>query len=267
MIRGLIGLALMVAPAWADAPARVVSINLCTDQLAMLVAAPGQLASVSYLAQDPVSSAMAREAAAYPTNRGQAEDILALQPDLVLAGTYSSPATLDMLDRLGLRVATFDMGTDLDSIRTNLRLMGDVLSRRDNADRIVAQFDRDLAALQADPRPDRRAALYGANGYSSGQDSLAGAILAAAGLTNVATELGLSQGGFVPLEDLVMADPDLIVTGQRQPRASRAEEVMDHPALRAITPGRQVVTAPDRDWACGTPHVLRAVAQLRQVAP
>ncbi|WP_405401777.1 ABC transporter substrate-binding protein [Paracoccus sp. Ld10] len=267
MIRWLIGLALIASPAWADAPARVVSINLCTDQLAMLVAAPGQLASVSYLARDPYSSAMAEEAATYPTNRGQAEDLLTLRPDLVLAGPYSSPATVAMLDRLGLRVATFDMGTDLDSIRTNLQRMGDVLGQRDRADRIMAQFDRDLAALQADLRPERRAALYGANGYSSGQDSLAAAILAAAGLSNVAADLGLPQGGFVPLEDLVMADPDLIVTSRRQPRASRAEEVMDHPVLRAITPGRQVVTASDRDWACGTPHVLRAVAQLRQVAP
>ena len=41
------------------APRRVVSINLCTDQLAMMLAAPGQLVSVSQLAGDPHSSAMA----------------------------------------------------------------------------------------------------------------------------------------------------------------------------------------------------------------
>ena len=50
--------------AWAEAdapapvPARVVSINLCTDQLAMLLAAPGQLLSVSHLAREPQSSSM-----------------------------------------------------------------------------------------------------------------------------------------------------------------------------------------------------------------
>ena len=60
--------------------------------------------------------------------------------------------------------------------------------------------------------------------------------------------------------------PLSLLTAAHRP-LSRAEEVMDHPVLHAITPGRQVVTAPDRDWACGTPHVLRAVAQLRQVAP
>ena len=44
-------------------PARVVSINLCTDQLALLLAAPGQLLSVSWLSQDPQSSMLAAAAA------------------------------------------------------------------------------------------------------------------------------------------------------------------------------------------------------------
>ena len=43
----------------ASVPRRVVSMNLCTDQMAMLVAAPGQLFSVSFLAADPVSSVLA----------------------------------------------------------------------------------------------------------------------------------------------------------------------------------------------------------------
>ena len=58
--RALLCLLLAAAPAAAqEAPARVVSMNLCTDQLAMLLAAPGQLLSVSKLARDPMSSAMA----------------------------------------------------------------------------------------------------------------------------------------------------------------------------------------------------------------
>ncbi|MGA0716208.1 MAG: ABC transporter substrate-binding protein, partial [Gemmobacter sp.] len=39
--------AVVGGPAAAAPPGRVVSINLCTDQLAMMLAAPGQLVSVS----------------------------------------------------------------------------------------------------------------------------------------------------------------------------------------------------------------------------
>jgi iron complex transport system substrate-binding protein len=52
---GMIGPA---ASAFAEPPRRVVSMNLCTDQLAMLVAAPGQLLSVSRIARDPRVSAL-----------------------------------------------------------------------------------------------------------------------------------------------------------------------------------------------------------------
>ena len=49
-------------PPAASAPERVVSIDPCTDQLALMLAAPGQLVSVRHLATDPRSSAMAEEA-------------------------------------------------------------------------------------------------------------------------------------------------------------------------------------------------------------
>ena len=80
----------------AAAPARVVSTNLCTDQLAMLLAAPGQLVSVSWLAADPRSSTMAAEAARYPANHGLAEEIFLLSPDLVLAGSYTARTAVDL---------------------------------------------------------------------------------------------------------------------------------------------------------------------------
>lgn len=257
----------MTAPAMAEPPARVLSMNLCTDQLAMLVAGPGQLISVSYLAHDPRASAMAEEAAAFPANHGLAEDILRLRPDLVLAGAYTTPVTVAILQRLGLSVEIFQPENDMEGIRANLRRMGDVLGRQDEAVVIIDRFDADLAALAAEPGDRRRAAIYAATGYSSGENSLAGAILHEAGLANVAAELGLAQGGFLPLERLVLADPDLVVTGKRYPRASRAEEMLDHPALRAITAEAGARALSDSDWVCGTPHVLRAIARLKETTP
>lgn len=87
----------------AEPPQRVLSMNLCTDQLAMLLAAPGQLISVSYLAQDPRASVMAEEAMTYDVNHGLAEEIFLLQPDLVLAGSFTTPATTALLRRLASR--------------------------------------------------------------------------------------------------------------------------------------------------------------------
>ncbi|WP_290689905.1 MULTISPECIES: ABC transporter substrate-binding protein [unclassified Haematobacter] len=244
---------------------RVVSVNLCTDQLAMMLAAPGQLVSISHLASDPRSSAMTEEAARYPHNHGLAEEIVLLQPDLVLAGRYGSAATTALLRRIGVPVEVFDPETSLAGIRDNVRRMGAALGRTAEAESLVKRFDADLAALGQPPADRRRAALYYANGYTAGDASLAGEILAAAGLANIASELGLRGGGMVSLEQLVLADPDLIIRGERYAGSSRAEDLLDHPALAALAGAAQGALA-DGDWVCGTPHVIDAVRRLRDRA-
>ena len=248
-------------------PARVVSINLCTDQLALLLAAPGQLLSVSWLSQDPQSSMLAAAAARLPANHARAEEIAMLRPDLVLAGAYSAQATVALLRRIGIPVEVFPPETDLDGIRANLRRMGGVLGRAAAADAALARFDADLAALTPPPGPRPRAALYSANGYSSGDASLSGAILRAAGYANIGEEMGLGPGGVMALERLVLAAPDLVVRSRHLPGHSRSEEVLDHPALAAVIARTPAAPLSDPDWVCGTPQVTDVIARLRAARP
>ena len=99
---GLVLAALLACagPGHAEAPARVVSINLCTNQLVLMQAALGRLVWVSRLAQGSRSSAMARQAAALPANSSLAEDVFLYRSDLVLAGTFTGRATVSMLRHL-----------------------------------------------------------------------------------------------------------------------------------------------------------------------
>jgi hypothetical protein len=97
---------LLAAPGLAQDPLpTVASLNVCTDQLAMALAAPGQLKTVSALARDPMLSAMPDEAKAYPVNRGLAEEVFTLKPDLIVTGTFSLHNTTGLLKRLGFRGA------------------------------------------------------------------------------------------------------------------------------------------------------------------
>ncbi|WP_348524328.1 ABC transporter substrate-binding protein [Paracoccus sp. R12_2] len=249
-----------IASSAGAAPQRVVSMNLCTDQIAMLLAAPGQLVSVSDLARDPRMSPMADRAQDYPINHGRAEEIYLMRPDLVIAGQYASGPTVAMLRRLGVRVEVLPPAEDIDAIRAEIIRMGGLLGREDKAAQVLARFDRGLTL--AESNADRgRAALYYANGYTSGRDTLAGTILTAAGYRNVADDLGITDTRSLPLEMLVMARPDRLITGAKWPGQSRGEAILDHPALARIAPETAEVT--DRDWVCGTPFVLRAIEALK----
>ena len=122
----------------------------------------------------------------------------------------------------------------------------------------MARFDADLAALRTGGA-QLPAALYYPGGYTPGAGTLADDILAAAGFADIAVKAGRRGGGVLPLEELVMAAPRLIVTSAPYPGASRAEAVLRHPALRALEAGSGRLLS-GADWVCGTPKVLGAVA-------
>ncbi len=251
--------------AMAGPPERVVSINLCTDQFALLLAAPGQLVSVTHVAADPRVSAMAAAAEGLQLNRAHAEEVHALAPDLVLAGPWTSGYTVALLRRLGIAVAVIPDVRGLDDVPEALRATGAALGRDAAATAMADTYAADLAALRtaADAGRQPRAAIHNPNNYTSGAGSMADQILTLAGLANVAAEVGIEGGGWLALESMVMLAPDLVISAEPYPGASRAEEVLRHPAAQALAgPGRRAALA-DSDWVCGTPHVLRAATRLR----
>ncbi|WP_415183284.1 ABC transporter substrate-binding protein [Phaeovulum sp.] len=253
------------APSHArDIPARVVSMNVCTDQLALLIAAPGQVVSLSHFATDPQMSALASQARGYALNHGRAEEIYMLRPDLVLADVWSSPATVGMLRRLGVPVEQFPPGVSVEEIRRRISRMGEVLGREARAAEVLAGFDAALAAIKR-PATAPRAAVYGAGGYGYGPATLEGQILSLAGFANVVSGPGLERGGRMSLERLVMEAPDLVIAGAEVnvPKGeSRAQEILHHPALAALP---RVQGLRDARWVCGAPAMLEAVADLAAV--
>lgn len=243
------------------APQRVVSMNLSTDQLAMLVG-PKQVISVSFLASDPRSSAMAEDARHYQANRGLAEEIFQLRPGLVIAGTYTTQATVNLLLRLGITVVAFEPADSLANVRDRIVRMGEVLDQQERANALVKQFDADLSAARTITVKRPRAATYHANSYTSGPNTLAGSIMDVAGLTNIAIERGLDHGGTIALEELVIENPDLLITGEAYETPALAEEVLQHPALATLRARAETTPVANRDWVCGTPFVIAATNRL-----
>lgn len=259
-VLAILGAALLLATlAAAEPPRRVVSANLCTDQLAMLIAAPGQLVSVSHVARDPVSSAMAAEAEGFAVNHGTAEEIFLLAPDLVLAGEYLRPDSRLTLERLGLRVETFGVDASFDDVRANIVRMGALLGREARAADLVETLDAALAPPPPGPRPT--AALFYANAYTSGAGTLADEILRQAGLDNLAARQGVSGLARLPLELLALEAPDLLVIGQDYTTPALAQEVLRHPVARVLRGERAALA--DNLWVCGLPQTAKAVASLR----
>ncbi|MCX2697734.1 MULTISPECIES: ABC transporter substrate-binding protein [Ochrobactrum] len=248
-----------------EKPKRVVSINVCTDQLAMLLADDTQLQSVSYLSRDPLLSVMTAKAQQLPVNHGQAEEVFLAKPDLVLAGTFSSRATVGLLRELGVRVEEFAPARSFEDIRAHMKRMGALLGREEQADRQIAAMN---AALAEVPKPAHRqtVALYYANSYTSGRGTLIDEAIRLAGLDNLADKAGIRGSGMLPLEMLIMNKPDILVRGSRGRPPALAFENFEHPALRALEKETRIVTLNDNLTVCGGPFSVDAVTELSEAA-
>jgi iron complex transport system substrate-binding protein len=251
------------APVNADAPRRVVSFNICADQLVVALADPGQIAGLSPYATDPTLSAVAEEARAFRRVAWHAESVVALEPDLVLVGARDRAVTQRMLAALGLRVVTVDLVGTIAAARDQIRQVAALLGQPARGESLLARLETSRARLRAAPRPPASTALLiGHGGYSEGAASLAAALIAEAGLVPPpGAPAGL--GGFVPLESLVMMRPDLIVLHDAisEPR-DQGSVYLTHPAVKSLYPPSRRIILPGRYTLCGGPSLIAGLDHL-----
>lgn len=244
-------------------PKRVVSLNLCTDQLVMLLAKKEQIAAISHLALDPQLSVLSKKAQRLPITYGQAEEVYLLKPDLVVSGDFHLNATVDILNRLGVNVEEFPSSNSFDDIRNSIRRMGRLLGASEKAEKLIAAMDEKLAsAAKRTGSTDKLAALYYANSYTSGQSTLAAEVVERAGFKNLGSRLNLYGTAELSLETLVMARPDIIVTGLSYRSPALAQEIFKHPALTYLEGQTGAAAIPENLWICGTPFTADAVEAL-----
>ncbi len=258
---GLVAAVALSALPVQAAPRRVVSLNICTDELAVTLAAPGQVASVSFIARDPHSSAVYEQALALPVNHGSAEEVFALQPDLVLASEWTNPAALRMLERLGVPPERFAIPDTIEGVRAGARRMGALLGREAEAAQAVRQLDRALADARSDG-PGPRVLFYAPNGYTVGAGTLTDELLRATGFRNLAAELGYRGYVRMPLERLVVERPDLVLSGQDYGAPALAGELLRHPAFTGSVP---VATLEAALGSCAPGPLAEAVRALTRL--
>lgn len=257
--------AALAPAALADAGPRVMSLNVCTDQLVLALADPGRIVSLSVLSDDPDYSYLHADAAAHPKNAGIAEEVFVAGPDVVVTGTYSLHNTTQLLRHLGARVEEFGYTQTLATIAADIRRMGEILGAEERAEAMASGFERDLAALTVpadQPRPT--AVIYGQNGVATGAGTLADSVLTAAGLRNLAAERGFSGMAPYPLELLIVDRPDVVLLSARVEDApALADQVTRHPAIASSGAMTATGIVPRGAWSCGGPFTLEAVRALR----
>jgi iron complex transport system substrate-binding protein len=250
-------------PAWAG-PIRIVSLDLCADQLLIDLVERERIAAVTHLAADPEVSAIWEKGKGIPVTRGNAEDVLHYEPDLILAGPFGVATTVSLLRRLQANVVVVPLASDLDGVRTAVRIVAAAVGEKERGEAMIDAFDRRLKSIAVATQVSAPSAVvYQVGGAVSVAGNLADAVLAAAGFRNKAAEYRLTRGGQVPLELLAASPPDLLVlTSAADEYRTVVGDNLRHPVLGLLRRQRASIEVPWRLWQCGTPHIAAAIARL-----
>jgi iron complex transport system substrate-binding protein len=268
-LRLLLGLAAILAAglstdgARAEPPQRIVSLTVCADQLLLDLVPRDRIAALSYLAVDPAVSMKVEEARGLKGVHGMAEEVLALQPDLVIAQEYSATATVNLLRRLGFRVVLVPLATDFEGMRHAIRVMADAVGDKSRGEAMIAAFDKRMVAARPEGPARPRALAYDVNSIASESGSLVDAALEAAGFHNMARDVPLGPGGRLALEQVVADPPDLLVLANTPYELrSTVGDNLRHPAFAAVAASRPHIELPMPQWLCATPKIADAIEQL-----
>jgi len=269
--RGLLAVAALLSGAgllWAASPAplakapavpqRIVSINLCADQLVLALADRKQIAGLTKNATDIEMSGEAAKAKGIPLLSNSAEQILAIEPDLIVGMPASRSAALRALPEQSYPLLDLDTANTLDQIYTSIRQTAVAVGHPERGDALIARMQSELAGLPK-PGKGRVAAYYQRRGYMTGTGTLIDELMTRVGLVNLAGKLGKPPLSQLSIEEMVAAEPDyLIVESATDIVTDQGSEMLHHPALRDIPR----ISVPQAWTVCGSPAYTQAARSM-----
>ena len=147
------------------------------------------------------------------------EAVVAAEPDLVLAaGNELTPTSVvHQLTDLGLPVLVL-YPESLDEVMAEIELVGQALGRHDAAQALVREMEARVSTVteavagRARPRTFYEVSVFEGTIYTAGEGSFLANLIETAGGDPI-TSAGAAGDTSIELEDLVAADPELILLG------------------------------------------------------
>jgi iron complex transport system substrate-binding protein len=250
--------ALLAAARVEAAPRRVASLNLCTDELVLMLAAPEQIVSVTHLAQQEAETPLWRRAARYARNDGSLLSVVPLRPDLVVTMGGGGRDRLRIAERLGIPIVDLPFARSLGDVVESIRRLAGALGRPEAG---AALLRRMTDLMRSAPAVRRDTIWLGGGGRTVSATGLEAQWMALAGMRQRPM-----QGDRVSLETLLVRPPAILLRSDyRQGQYSSGQRWLAHPLASRARAGRTIATD-GRRWTCMGPLLIDEIYRLRAAA-
>lgn len=238
------------------APARVASLNMCTDELLLMLASPDQIASVTHLSQQAEEAPWWRQARRYPRNDGSLLSVSMLKPDLVLTMGGGGRDLASIAARLDIRTLDLPYPLSFNDMKRNVARVAVATGRVERGRAVLRAL---TAAWRSRPKRAVDTIFLSGGGRTASSVGLSADWMRLAGLEqrNVAGDrVGLEQLATAPSAILLRSD-------YRAHQYSDQQRWLAHPIARRAATYRTWHTD-GRYWTCLGPATLGEALRLRK---
>lgn len=254
----LVAVAALAWPAWAfprtvvdgigqeiylaEPPRRIVSTGLAMDNILLEVTDPERVVGVTRFAADPAYSYVLDRIHPHMTLIDQlnAEQVLALNPDIVLVTVWNDPDAVHQLRDLGVALYTFAAFATVEDALDNIARIGEITGDEERAQALIDEFYRRYGEIAFRIAGKERPAvlLWDDWGTTVGPGSSAHDIIELAGGRNVAAEHGITGWQTIDAEAVIRMNPDVIITPYDPAFAERLKNDPVLASVKAVQDGR-----------------------------
>lgn len=239
---------------------RIVSLDFCADQFVLKMIAPERILALSPDAEKSFSY-MRESAKGIPNVRPTAEDVLVLQPDLIVRSYGGGPNAATFFERAGVPVLNIGWAGDIEGIKTLTLDMAEKLGEPKKGEAIVSDMNAKLKAIKSTPRAKKEALYMTPTGVTSGEGSLIHEMILSAGLNNFQKQSGWRP---LPLERLVTEQPDLVAAAFFESTENNKDfwSAMGHPIAQKQLRDRPSVELQGAWTSCSGWFLMDAIEAL-----
>lgn len=239
---------------------RIVSLNVCTDELLLQLAEPAQIAGVTRLHHSPLAQAVLKRHSEIARLDSNIESLIKVQPSVVLAGPFSNQLLVEELKRLKVFVMNVAVPRNWNELVAVAEQITELTKQKEKLKRFREQIEMLKKKKHAPKWKGERAVFWSAAGHVAGRRTFEDTILETLGMTNAVKEEGYA---FMSLENLIALNPQIIlVTQNSQNKNSWSHDTLFHPALKQALPNLKYLEISEEAVSCASLYTVQVLNEL-----
>lgn len=260
-------------------PQRIVTLALSSDEMALAMLPAQRLAALHYLADDPGISTEAAKAQAVTARVRDynVEQLLSLQPDLVLAPDWNRQELIQTLRDAGLPVVVTKGPSSVAEVKEALQQIALAAGEPQAGQKLIEQMEMEMADIAAKvqniPQAQKKTVVLISHMASyGGKGSLFDNMCRDAGVINGAAAVGLGKNDALTKEAIVAANPDVILvptwTKGKLDVDQVRQELLNDPALQSVKAIREkrLVQVSDAYLYCAAQDITKGIRGIAAAA-